>query len=54
MTKRERKQEGALAVLAVVRGWRQTDDGRWFKRGVAGSYDRPSEAFRAEERQTTR
>ena len=52
MTKR--KSEGALATLAYVRGWRQTDDGRWFKPDVAGSYQSASEAFEAEERQGTR
>lgn len=47
MTKR--KNEGALGTLAYVQGWRQNSDGRWFKPGVAGTYDRPSEAFKAEE-----
>ena len=47
MTKR--KSEGALATLAYVRGWRQNDDGRWFKRGVAGTFTSASDAFKAEE-----
>lgn len=41
----KRKSEGALATIAYVRGWRQTDDGRWFKRGVAGTFESVSEAF---------
>jgi hypothetical protein len=47
---RKRKSEGALAVLAYVRGWRQNNDGRWFKPGVAGTFNSASEAFEAEER----
>lgn len=53
-TAMKRKSEGALATVAYVRGWRQTDDGRWFKPGVAGSFNSASEAFDAEERQTAR
>lgn len=50
----KRKSEGALATVAYVRGWRQTNDGRWFKPGVTGSFNSASEAFEAEERQAAR
>ena len=53
-TTMKRKSEGALAIVAYVRGWRQTDDGRWFKPGVAGSFNSASEAFHAEEQQAAR
>jgi hypothetical protein len=48
MTKR--KNEGALATMAYVRGWRQNNDGRWFKTGVAGTFNSASDAFKAEEK----
>ena len=51
MTKR--KSEGALEVIAYVRGWRQRNDGRWFKPGVAGTFNRVSEGLEAEEKQAT-
>ncbi len=44
----KRKNEGALATLAYVRGWRQNDDGRWFKPGVTGTFNSASDAFKAE------
>lgn len=47
-------QEGALAVLAYVRGWRQNNAGKWWKRGVVGLFDSASEAFEAEERQAAK
>ena len=46
----KRKNDGSLAVLAYVRGWRQANDGRWFKRGVVGMFNSASDAFEAEER----
>ncbi len=46
----KRNTEGALATLAYVRGWRQNNDGRWFKPGVAGTFNSASDAFKAEER----
>ena len=52
MTKR--KTEGALATLAYVRGWRQNNDGRWFKPGVAGTFNSASDAFEAEQRSELR
>lgn len=51
---RKRKDEGALATLAYVRGWRQTNEGRWFKPGVTGTFGSADEAFNAEERQQAR
>ena len=52
MTKR--KTEGALATLAYVRGWRQNNDGRRFKPGVAGTFNSASDAFEAEQRSELR
>ena len=43
------KDEGALATMAYVRGWRQNNDGRWFKRGVAGTFNSASDAFKGED-----
>lgn len=51
---RSRKHEGALATIAYVRGWRQNNDGRWFKPGVAGTFNSASAAFAAEEVATSK
>ena len=45
----KRKKEGALVVLAYVHGWRQSNDGRWFKPGIAGTFNSASDAFKAQD-----
>ena len=48
--KPHRNTEGDLAAMAYVRGWRQNNDGRWFKPGVAGTFNSASDAFKTDAR----
>ena len=48
MTQMQRNTEGDLATMAYVRGWRQNNDGRWFKPGVAGTFNSAADAFKAD------
>ena len=47
---KRKSKGGAIETLAYVRGWRQNDDGRWFKPGVAGTFESAADAFKAEEK----